>query len=557
MLAKTTLIQVSASLVALAVFSTLADPATPVVQDAVADLYRPLDFDQQKLAGVLAERMRATREGYLERVNIRALLASLRSDARSQSGLAEQVGKFLEAAANAYDYSRDPNLKSIMDTVASELVSTHPPSDVAACRAELLGFLAYYRLTSAESALTVSKKIGNLLVANLRSSATGDQQSLPTVIDSLVYLYRYTGDNRYLDFCKRIARTSLQSVPAASSLQDRLAALTGLLELYRVTGVTSYYTQVVTAWPTVRRDSLFLLASSESSRTQEFAEIADACTIANWIELTLELLRLTGQAQYGEELERVIYNELFASQDPKTGNLFSEVPVNGSKKPASATRGCAPSESMGISLIPSAAWGRSANGIAVILYTAGRAAFHLRRRGSVQLYSEATYPATGDILLHVEPAHNIQFPLRLRVPAWTNSFVADVRGSHLVGKPGDYLVITREWKRGDTVKITMSMTVAMIEAAGEHAPYIAIRRGPQILALSRPLNPAIEDLAAAGIRPSHPSELRPPPSQSGFPANWAGNQTYVFPGEYNGKPQQLTLVPFSDAIAYRVWIRKP
>jgi hypothetical protein len=47
------------------------------------------------------------------------------------------------------------------------------------------------------------------------------------------------------------------------------------------------------------------------------------------------------------------------------------------------------------------------------------------------------------------------------------------------------------------------------------------------------------------------------PARSGFPASWAGNQIFTFPGEYNGKPQELALVPFADAMSYRVWMRKP
>lgn len=534
-----------------------AVPARPVVRNAIADRYRPLAPDQQKLAGILADRIRAAREGYLERVNEKALLASFQGKGGHESGAVEQLGKFLDAAANIYDYSRDPNLKVAMDKVASELVSIQRPAELPACRDELIGLLTYYRVTGDEDALTASKRIGDLLVNGFHKLASGQRQPARALVEPLVYLYRYTGDARYLDIAERMATRVPQSVQSSRPLQERLDALIGLVELYRTTGDNSYYAPVASAWATLRNDSFFLFVTTRSVHAGELPQIADACTTASWIELTLDLLRLTGQSQYGEELERIIYNQLFAAQDLKNGNIFSELPLNGSKKPASPLDPCVPSESIGISLIPSAVWGRYGNGIAVILYSAGRATFRLRRRGTVQLYSEAAYPESGDILLHVEPDHNIQFPLRLRVPEWTSNFKVDIGESHLTGKPGDFLSITREWKRGDTVKITMNLTVHTITGPVSPAGEIAIQRGPQILALDKTLNPAISDVKTVAPLSTDPTRLDLRPVESRFPASWTGNQAYTLKGEYNGRLQQLLMVPFADAISYRVWMRKP
>ncbi len=151
----------------------------------------------------------------------------------------------------------------------------------------------------------------------------------------------------------------------------------------------------------------------------------------------------------------------------------------------------------------------------------------------------------------------MQFPLRLRIPEWTTKFVADVGGSHLFGKPGEFLTINREWKRGDTVKIAINMSVHVVDGAAAYAERVAIQRGPQVLALGRTLNPAITDLSTAGPISTDPSQLKIPALESRFPANWAGNQAYTFPGEYNGHRQELVLVPFADAINYCVWMKKP
>ena len=47
--------------------------------------------------------------------------------------------------------------------------------------------------------------------------------------------------------------------------------------------------------------------------------MAKGCATVTWLQLTWELLRLTGEPQYGEELEHTVYNALLGAQDPPTG----------------------------------------------------------------------------------------------------------------------------------------------------------------------------------------------------------------------------------------------
>ncbi len=544
----------------------------PLVVNAVTDRYRPLALDQQKLTGILAERMRAAREGYLEHVNGKALLAPFRAGPGASEALQDEPGRFLEAAANAYDYSRDPNLKKAMDAVEKELLAVQSADgylganpgehrwsspEIWSQRCNLLGLNAYYRVTGDEAAFSASKKSADLLVKTFSKLAGKPERALSAVIEPLVFLYRYSDDSRYLTLAKNFASAAGFTAEDKAPLQERIAAMIGCLELYRATGDNSYFGQVASAWQGLRADPFFLSSSNGSLRAGELPEMADACSTALWVRLTLNLLRLTGEPRYGEELERIIYNQLFAAQDARTGKTFSTVPFNGEKSAALSAGGCVASEAMGIAEIPSASWGRYGNGIAMILYAGGHATFQLRRRGTIQLYAEATYPSTGEILLHVEPSHNIQFPLRLRVPEWTTRFVADIGGSHLIGKPGDFLTIIREWKRGDTVKLAIDMSVHTIRSGVSSRNEVAIQRGPQVLALEAALNPEIKDLAAAGPVSTAPAQLELTALDAKFPADWAGNQAYALAGEYQGKARRLILAPFADALNYAVFMKAP
>jgi DUF1680 family protein len=562
----------------LAALPLFADPPQPVVVDAVTDRYRPLLFDQQKLAGLLARRMRANSEGYLEHVDDQLSGSQSGLSNSAAGGLGEQAGKFLEASANAYEYRHDDHLRAVMDRVAKQLIAVHTAGrhlaehstdergdsqDLLIQKYDVLGLLAYYRVTDDENALTAARKIGDLLVKIFPKGAADPSQyrRITALIEPLVALYRYTEENRYLDASRSAADAWLQWKERHSEPTfENLSNLQGLVELYRVTGDESYFRSVPTSWIEVRTRSLSIAGNPLSNRQRAAADESknggDACATLAWIQLTVNLLRVTGDVRYAEQLERTIYNQLFAAQDPNTGAILSPAPLNGSKQSASNSDACASSEAQGVALVPSAVWGRYGNGIAVLLYNAGRGTFQLRRRGTVQLYSEATFPETGDFLLHVEPAHNMRFPLRLRVPEWTNNFVVDFGGSHLVGKPGDFLTINREWKPGDTIKISIDMTARVVSGSPEYPDQIAVERGPQVLALPRSLNPQLTDLKDVAILAEDSSRPKLVPVTGRLPSNWFGDQAYTISGEYQGKSQQLVLAPFADAKTYRVWLKK-
>ena len=79
-------------------------------------------------------------------------------------------------------------------------------------------------------------------------------------------------------------------------------------------------------------------------------------------------------------------------------------------------------------------------------------------------------------------------------------------------------------------------------------------RGPQVLALEQAVNPAVLDLQAAGPRGA---EVKLTDATAKLPRNWSGKQAYGMEGVVAGTPQELTLVPFTDARTYRVWLLRP
>ncbi len=561
------------------------------VPDKVRDKFVPAPYDQQKIEGLLGRRLQVNLEGRLLHVEEARLLAGFQHRPGEQDWIGEHAGKFLHAAANTWLYTHDERLKPIMDRIARGLIAAQGPDgylgtytddkrwtswDVWVHKYDLIGLLSYYQITGYEPALGAARKIGNLL-----SKTFGDQpgqrdiikagehvgMAATSVLEPMVMLYRQTGERRYLDFCYYITRAYDQphgpkiiaSLDATGSVfktanakaYEMMSNLVGLAELYRLTGEQRFLEPVLAAWNDIKAKRLYVTGTTSSGEHfrddfdlpgEEKSDVGEGCATVTWLQLNWQLLRLTGEAQYGQELERTIYNQLLGAQDPHNGNICYFTPLNGKKNATPGINCCVSSEPRGISMIPQIAWGSLEHGVAVELYSQGKANI-----GGVKLASMTQFPMDGSVVLTVEPESSRSFPLFLRVPSWTREFTASAGGQKFAGKPGEYLKIERTWNSGDRVEIAMDMTVRLLDGGKSYPKAVAVARGPQVLALEKSLNPVpLEQarLSSGGVRLQAAADK--------LPGGFGGTQAYTV----DAAGQQLTLVPFSDAHEFRVWLQR-
>jgi hypothetical protein len=284
---------------------------------------------------------------------------------------------------------------------------------------------------------------------------------------------------------------------------------------------------------------------------EEGSNVGEGCVTVTWAQLNWELLRLTGEAKYAEQLEHTVYNALLAAQAPRTGDICYFTPLNGKKSSSPGINCCVSSEPRGISMIPQFAWGTRDGAAAVLFYVPGDTTIRTNG-GEVTIHSETNYPADGVVTLTVNTASTVRFPLVLRVPAWTSYYAATVEGAEYEGIPGQYLTIEREWKPGDQVRVRMDMTVRSVPGGPSYANAVAIFRGPQLLALEQEMNKDFSYTQALG-----PRDVRVMLKPVKIPFQWQGTQAYAMQGKAGGQPRELILVPFADAQVYRVWLTKP
>lgn len=551
------------------------------MQKTIPDHFRALALDKQKLTGLLGSRIRANREGFLENLNPQDLLRPLTTGGNNPDS-AERTfaGQFLDAAADAYEHNHDVQLRSQMEKVAAGLNSymraqmPSSPEEVSAAklvatRSDLLGLLAYFRVSNDTSAYATAQAVATNLMKLLSEDTAPESNTIAAnhtaqlgLLDPLLDLYRMSRDRNYLDFCLRLARGSqlpeVTSATPAAALLLSMDALGGLANLYEVSGDASFLPPPVAAWKHIASNRLSVTgAPTEAGQDQK---PIDACLSAAWLQFTFRLLRVTGESSYGDQLERSVYNQILAGQEGHTGNLSPAVPLNGEKRFQSrlnaSTGAGLLAEAKALALLPRLVWGRYESGIAINLYTPGRAFFTLRKHGMIRIYSEGSFPENGHMQLHIEPsAKSAHFPLRLRVPRWTHAFTVQVAGIELHGVPGDVVIVDRDWKSGDSVSVDIELPLQVLPASGKTSGEIFLQRGPQILALGKTLNPDLQDLTAAVVRPAKPEAYQIFESDEKVPLNFGGDQVYRINGELGGHPRDFLLIPFADALAYRTALR--
>jgi len=552
-----------------------------VVKDRVAEKFVPAAYETQRMEGLLGERMRVNLEGRLLHVDEPRILKGFQQPPGEQAWIGEHVGKYLDAACNTWRYTHDARLKTQMDRIAAELMKTQKADgylgtyvdakrwtswDVWIHKYNLIGLLNYHQTTGNKEALDVSRRMGDLLAKtfgtgpgqrDIIAASTHVGMAASSVLEPMVTLYKLTGEKRYLDFCWYVVHSwdqpkgprvlaSLRETgnvfkTANAKAYEMLSDLVGVVELYKVTGDVSLLQPVVAAWHDVRDKRLYITGTTSSKEhflddglfpAENKDNIGEGCVTVTWIQLTLRLFKLTGGAEYAEELERSVYNQLLGAQDPHNGNICYYTPLNGKKQPTPGINCCVSSEPRGISMIPTLAWGSLEKGPAVLLYSAGSF-----ETPFAKVAVSTSYPEQGAVKLTIANATKTRFALQLRVPKWTTSYTASVGKQKFTGKPGSMLVIDRKWKSGDVVDIQMDMTVQVLPGGKSYPDAVAIQRGPQVLAAEESMNPQGVAWRLA--------ELKPAPA----PAGWSGKQVY--------SAGALTLVPFSDAMVMKVWVPKP
>lgn len=324
--------------------------------------------------------------------------------------------------------------------------------------------------------------------------------------ETLLMLHRVTGDSRYLDFCVNFRRLPEWDYPI---VLGRFGPIGGHAYAYLHRCLAQLRLHSIQPSPNLLRQTRNvidflthgdgLLINGVCSQhecwhnNQDGTEgLGETCATAYLIRWLDELIRLEENSFYGDIMERSIYNGLFAAQSPDGRRLRYYVPFEGPRVYFDGDTYCCPCNYRRIvAELPGMVYYRIKNGVAVNLYTSSKADFEISNNLAAQIEQETDYPNSGEVSIRITPSKTASFPLFLRIPRWCERARIEVNGTaiEMTCPGGSFYSIEREWKKDDTIQLSMSMPWRFVRGRQAQAGRIAVMRGPQLFCLNLEKNP--------------------------------------------------------------------
>lgn len=581
----------------------------PVVPNKIADKYVSAGMEQ--FDGLLNDHVYINLDKRLLLIDSGILLSGFVHRPGSQTWIGEHVGKFLFSASKTYAYTHDARIKALMDDMVRKYIATQLPNgylgtylpkdywtawDVWAHKYSIIGLLSYYSVTGDKAALETAKRAADLICrtfgtgpGQLDLNTHGEHNGLApgSILEPMVDLYRYTGDQKYLAFARYILSnwesptgpkilSALQQYGDVTKVGDAkayemLSCFLGILKYYKLTGDEKYFTALKTAWQDITAKRLYITGTASVGEiftpphdlpAGNDVHMGEGCVTVTWIQFNNEMLKITGDMKYAAEIEKAVYNHLFAAENPETGCVSYYTALQGAK-PYRCDQGfscCLSSVPRGISLIPEMIWGNVNKQFTVLMYEPGAVIQTITADDgtsiNLRLKAETTFPKEGDVVYTVNPSLSKKFTLNFRIPSWAENYSITVNGLPQDIASNSEASINRVWQSNDKVEVKFDMPVQVIKGDPTYKGFVAFKRGPQVLAADSLLNAG--RLISVTKAFTNPGNLTVKDATGMLPAYWVGKQAFAVSREDIKRKEELILVPFADAgqeaAPLEVWI---
>lgn len=387
----------------------------------------------------------------------------------------------------------------------------------------MVGLLLWHEDTGDARALTCVRRIADLFCRRFldnpkeRLHDTGAHEMNQAPVHAFAWLYRLTGERRYLRMSEQIVE-EFAIPPAGDYLESSLAGkefwetpkprweslhpIMGLSELHRVTGRDNFRRAFEQLWWSMLKGDRhnnggFSSGEQATGNPYDAGAIETCCTIA-WMAMSVEMLRLTGDSIVADELEFSLVNSGLGMMSPSGRWVTYNTPMAGERQASAHTivfqaragtpelNCCSVNGPRALGLLCEWAVMRTLDGLTLNYYGPGT----IKTREAV-LTQLTDYPRDGRVVITVTPRSKKPFTLALRIPYWSGNTQVRLNGKKVKGiQAGSYFKINRTWNKGDTLRLDLdfrphcwvretSEPGASLELKGSPA---SIYRGPLLLA---------------------------------------------------------------------------
>jgi hypothetical protein len=352
-----------------------------------------------------------------------------------------------------------------------------------------------------------------------------------TLSENLYRAYEYTGDSRYLEFGDVWRYPQYWGRFTGSGPIDihglhaysHVNTLSSAAMTYAVTGDPEYLKAIIAAYDYFQHTQVY--ATGGYGPGEQL--VADDGTLGSSLEVegnTFEtpcgswavfklgryLIEFTGEARYGDWIEKLVYNGIGAAlpmadrTNPFFNDIWSRHGWNGGIQVAERGKTfyyadyrlggarkdyyyagwpcCSGTYIQDVADYHNLIYFKDPDSICVNLFVPSEVSWDFAGN-RVKLTQETNYPESEYVLLTIELERKATFALKLRVPEWAQGASIKINGEWFTTsiRPGNWAVVRREWATGDRLEYTISMQLRTVPIDRQHPNRIAVMYGPVVL----------------------------------------------------------------------------
>jgi len=490
----------------------------------------------------------------------------------------EYWGKMMRGACMTYQYTQNDELYKVLEDAVRGLmatqdelgrISTYSVSaefngwDVWGRKYVMLGFQHFLEICRDESfkkeILECMCRHADYIVSKVGYEKDG-KKPLPkcsphlhginccSILEPFVRLYNITGNKKYFDFASYIVDIGamdggdmfelickgklLPHEMPETKAYETMSCLEGLVEYYRVTKKEKYKTALcdfakkIATYDTSIIGScgctheLFDFSAKRQSITEYYHIMQETCVTVTWMKLCYQLLCLTGDSFFADQIERSVYNGMlgsintenrtssfgfaFDSYAPLYMDLRSRfVGGHNAMENYSVHYGCcACIGSAGTALSALSSVSQGEDGIYFNLYIPGYIDVNTPKGTPFKLAIDTKYPADSKIAITVKGAKgDEEFTLAFRIPAWCKKPSLKVCNEYIKVTAGEYAKVTRKWSCFDVIELDFEMGMELVlppfggvDNDRGQGKLVAFRKGPVVFARDKRLGEEIDSI---------------------------------------------------------------
>lgn len=396
--------------------------------------------------------------------------------------------------------------------------------------------VAYYNTTGKRQLLDVAIRFADHIDTTFRLANRQWFSGHEEIELALVKLYKTTKNDRYLKLADwYLKQRGHQYYPYGSNwitpdywqdvklVKDQteitghavraMYLYTGAADVAALTGDEGYMNAMKTVWEDVVYRNMYLTGGIGSAGDNEgFSHDYDlpnedayceTCASVGMVLWNQRMCQLTGDSKYIDVLERSLYNGALDGLSLSGDHFFYDnvLASNGQhqRREWFGTACCPANIARLVTSVGNYIYGQGSDGIWVNLFVNSNTTFNIGN-AKVPVSMETNYPWYGKIRIHVDPDKKVKTKLYVRMPGWSEgkavpgelySFIDDGPPDQVDLHPevekiphtfkNGYMVIDREWKKGDVIELNFDMPVMRVIASAD-VPHdqerMALQRGP-------------------------------------------------------------------------------